>query len=429
MKRWKLGWKSISTIGFVLAIALITLTSSPHKQGSAGKQMPLSIPNIDTSKEYVQSKAEPWQTTAVNRGDTLSGLCNRLKIKPTDLHYFTQKDKQLISLHPGDQLSFNLNSKHELIGVKYSINPTKTVILTRQDSSIKKIIVPKPMTTVLSYKSAVIKRSLFRSATRAGITSTMVSQLQQIFGGRVNFKRDIRSGDHIDFLYQELYINGKKYRNGDIVAAELTHGKETYRAVRYTYPVAHTGYYTPDGHGVEPAFLRYPVQYRRISSRFNLYRFDPVIHKYHAHLGVDFATHAGTPIKSIGDGRVVSIGHDGGYGKAVRIRYDRHQVALYAHMSRFASNIHHYTRVHKGQVIGYVGKTGWATGPHLHFGFYVDGKARNWLALKLPTGKSIPHSYEKKFFADAKRLIAELQIYRATQLAMNNIKPPKHPRS
>jgi murein DD-endopeptidase MepM/ murein hydrolase activator NlpD len=256
----------------------------------------------------------------------------------------------------------------------------------------------------------------------------MLAQLQTIFKNSVNFSRGVHRGDNFSFLYKEYYVNGKKYRSGDIVAAEFIHDGKTYRAVRYQYSNGHIGYFTPDGHGLEARFLNAPLNYKRISSRFSLHRWDPVLHQVRAHLGVDYAARSGTPIKSIGDGNVIFMGREHGFGRMIKIRYDRHQVALYAHLNRYA-HLQMHQFVHKGEIIGYVGESGWATGPHLHFGFYVDGKPCNWLAMKMPTGQSIPARVRKQFLATSRQLFAQLQLYRDTQLAVNNAKIVKHPRS
>lgn len=172
---------------------------------------------------------------------------------------------------------------------------------------------------------------------------------------------------------------------------------------------------------MEARFLRAPLHYKRISSYFSYNRYDPVLHKIRPHLGVDFAAPLGTPIQSIGEGQIIFTGRDGGYGMTIKVRYGHHYLALYGHMLRFAK-LHLNKWVHKGEIIGYVGKSGWSTGPHLHFGFYINGKPQNWLAMKLPKDQSIPRKYEKPFLNTAKQLLAELHLHQDTQLASNNMK-------
>lgn len=425
----KLGWKITTLIATFIGLFIATLAVLLHtgmNKPKAPAAVALAIPkkNSRHAQHNEKVKLSVWHKVIVRRGDTLSSIFYRLKIGQPDLLAVTKEHKSITTLHPGETLYLQTDAKNHLQSLKYPLSSIKTLHLARQGDQFVSQINKKPETATLSFKSAVIHHSLIDAAAHAGLTHKMISQLETIFGGSINFARDIRAGDHFSILYQEYYVDGKKVRDGNIVAAKFTSRGKVYKALRYTYPINHSGYYAPNGHGIEPRFLRTPVHYKRISSRFSYRRMDPVIHKMRPHLGVDFAARSGTPIKSIGDGRIVFIGRDDGYGNAIRIRYGSHYQALYAHMRRFAKNMHLHEYVHKGEVIGYVGETGWATGPHLHFGFFVNGIARNWLAMKLPTGTSIPHSYLARFTAKSKRLLAELQVYQDTQLAVNDTKTP-----
>lgn len=412
--------KRVSRIWIIIAVSIALATIIALLHGHLSSNVKHIV--LDSSNHIVKKIGSPslaWQKVVVKKGDTLAAIFSRLKIGQGDLIRLIKQHKSLAALRPNETLYFQIKPPHQLFALKYPLSTAKIMMITRQDKHFAGKIYHKPVTTTLAYKSLTIHHSLSQDAKKAGLSYQMISELQTIFGGKVNFSRDIHQGDRFDFLYQEKSIDGKKYRDGDIVAAEFNHRGKVNEAIRYTYPVKHTAYYTPDGRGVEPRFLRAPLHYKRISSHFSYHRYDPVVHKVRPHLGVDFAACKGTPIKSIGDGRVVFIGRDGGYGKAVKIRYGRHYLALYGHMWHFAKiKLHQW--VHKGQIIGYVGETGWATGPHLHFGFYINGKAKNWLAMKLPAGRSIPQNYEKRFLNKAKQLLAELHLHQDTQLAANN---------
>lgn len=423
----KPSWKSIALLTIVVGIGVaITLFFLP---GKTMHPVAAVTPPIKQTKHAINDKKQQpihWQKVIVQAGDSLDGIFSRLKINHRDLAEILQQHKSLALIHPGDELYFQIDQNHRLLKMQYAIDSLQTAILQKKNNHFITKLQHKPTTTILSFKAVTIHHSLYQDAKYAGLTHKLIHQLKSIFEGSVNFSRDIHPGDRFALLYQEFYVNGKKFRNGNIMAASLTCKNKTYHAIRYTYPIAHTGYYTPDGHAVESRFLRKPVKYKRISSHFSRHRLDPVIHRVHPHLGIDFAAYRGTPIKSIGDGKVIFIGRDGGYGKAIKVRYGKHYVALYGHMSRFAKNVKFHTRVHKGQVIGYVGKTGWATGPHLHFGFYVNGKARDWLSMKMPTGKSIPSSHFAHFLAASKRLLAQLKLYQQTKLAANTTKTLRH---
>ena len=198
-------------------------------------------------------------------------------------------------------------------------------------------------------------------------------ELAGIFGWDIYFALNIRRGDHFTVVYDQLYLDGKKIGNGDILAAEFVNQGQVYRAVRYEKPNGTADYYTPDGNSMRKEFLRTPVAFTRISSRFSLGRYHPILNRIRAHKGVDYAAPTGTPIKATGDGRVAFRGRKGGYGNVVILDHGRGYSTLYGHMSRFARGERVGTRVHQGQVIGYVGSTGMATGPHLHFEVRADG--------------------------------------------------------
>ncbi|ACJ19089.1 peptidoglycan DD-metalloendopeptidase family protein [Coxiella burnetii] len=420
------GWKSTIVIFTVIPLLFVALASLLYAHASPNtNQLTLNEPHSITIVKNIDNSNSDWKKIIIKKGDTLAAIFNRLKINQKDLVQLAKQYKSLTALHPNQTLYFQIKPPHQLAALKYPLSSAKTLIIKRENNRFISQIDQKPITTALGYKSVTIHHSLNQDARNAGLTYRMQKELQSIFGGQINFSRDIHRGDRFEFLYQVEYVNGKKYRDGDIIAAEFSHRGKTYQAVRYTYPIAHTAYYTPDGRGIEARFLHAPLHYTRISSRFTYHRLDPILHKIRPHLGVDFAARFGTPVKSIGEGRVVFIGRDGGYGRTVKISYGHHYLALYGHLSRFAK-IKRHQWVHKGQIIGYVGESGWATGPHLHFGFFIDGKAKDWLAMKLPTDQSIPRSYETRFHKEARQLLAQLHLHQDTELAANNMKM-KHP--
>lgn len=379
------------------------------------KAISLNLPKTDQSLEKIGTHLLKCKKIIVQKGGSLAAIFTRLKIY--------QKQRKLpATLHPHQILYSRIKLPHQLVTLKYPSSTAKTSMIIREGNHFVKKIPRNPILITLVYKTFTIYHFLSRDSKKAALTARMLYKLQTIFRRKVNFSHDLHQGDRFNFLYQEKYIDGKKYYDGDIVVAEFIHQGKVNQVVRYTYPIQHTAYYTPDGRGVEARFLHTPLHYKRVSSHFSYHRFDPVLHRIRPHLGIDFAANIETPIKSIGEGSVVFIGKDGGYGKTIKIAYGRHYVALYGHMSRF-EKIKLHELVRKGQIIGYVGKSGWATGPHLHFGFYVDGKPCDWLAMKPPIGQSIPRNYEKSFLITAKQLLVELHLHQDTQLAANNRNP------
>ncbi len=243
----------------------------------------------------------------------------------------------------------------------------------------------------------------------------MSNQLANIFGPRIDFKR-LQPGDHFNLIYQ-----GQSLNNATILAAEFNNRGNAYQAVRYTDSLGHSEYYDPKGQNFQATtgLLRYPVAFSRISSYFSYKRYDPVLHRVHSHPGLDLAAPRGTPIKSIGEGRVDFVGRRGGYGNAVVVSYGRNYSALFGHMSRFSSGLRRNSTVHQGQVIGYVGSTGFATGPHVHFEVHVNGVPRDPLKVTPPPARSIDTKDRLRFLQQAKSLMAELQLYQRTELAAN----------
>ena len=414
------GYKSTISIIIAVSVALITLTGLLYAYApSNNKTIALNFQKTAQSLKKIDTHLLKLKKIIVQKGDSLAVIFTQLKINQRDLLQVIKQHKLLATLYPHQILYFQIKLPHQLMAIRYPLSTDKTLMIIREGKHFTKKISRNPISTTLVYKTFTIYHFLSRDSKKAELTARMLHKLQTIFRRKVNFSRDLHQGDRFNFLYQEEYIDGKKYYDGgDIIAAEFIHQGKVSQVIRYTYPIQHTAYYTLDGRGIEASFLHTPLHYKRISSYFSYHRFDPILHQIRPHLGIDFAANIETPIKSIGEGNVVFIGKDGGYGRTVKVGYGRHYVALYGHMSRF-EKIKLHELVHKGQIIGYVGESGWATGPHLHFGFYVDGKPRNWLTMKLPIDQSIPRSYKKPFLATAKQLLAKLHLHQDTQLVAN----------
>ena len=238
-----------------------------------------------------------------------------------------------------------------------------------------------------------------------------------MFGWDVDFALDIRKGDSFSLLFEQHYLDGEKLRDGKILAAEFTNQGNKYRAILFTDPEGNSQYYSEDGKSMRKAFLRSPVDFRRISSTFQRERFHPVLGKKRPHRGVDYAAASGTPIKAAGDGKVIFRGVKGGYGNTVVLQHGSNITTLYAHMSRFRKGVTSGSRVKQGQTIGYVGKSGLATGPHLHYEFRINGVHRNPLTVKLPDAAPIQAKYKAEFMEQSRQLLAQLDLFKRVQVA------------
>ena len=368
---------------------------------------PTSILTQHKSQDHDKLEPNPWLTHIIQPGDTLGEILSQWQLSFGETLSLLKQPlakQYLINLKPGQKLEAHI-TKNTLSELKYAINTTDTLIIKNDHETYHATVIKNPMTSRLLTSSATINSNLSSAATKAHLSPGLYKQLTDIFAGTVNFKTAIQPGDQFRILYKEYYLNNKKHHSGEILAAELTNKNHTYTAIRFTTG-SQTGYYTPTGGAIQPKYLKYPVHYTRISSPFSLHRMDPVRHKIAPHLGTDLAAPTGTPIHSIGDGTVIFEGWSRGFGKTVIVRYNKHMKALYAHMSRFTSSLPHH--VHKGEIIGYVGQTGWATGPHLHLGIYIDGKAVDPMTFSPPTGNPITKNQMTAFTTTKNRLLDKL---------------------
>lgn len=383
-------------------------TQTPASTASLLNEDPLSDP-ARTLTQPQTPPAEPTQsapvatTVQVKSGDSLSTIFSRLGLNyQTVLDVIAVGDQAapLKNLRPGDQLDVEMTPDNQLLAINYQLAPNKTLSIRRDTNdqfTADKIVLP--METRLATAEGVIDSSLYQSAIESGLSANMVMDLADIFGWKINFLTDVQNGDHFRIVYEEKYVNGKRVDTGAVVAAEFVNNGKTYQAVRYTAPNGKTGYYEPNGASLARGFLRYPVAFSRISSKFNMHRMHPIYHKDKAHKGVDFAAPTGTPIQAAGSGKIEFIGWQHGYGKVIKIKHDGGFETVYGHMSRFNNQIKRGSRVDMGETIGYVGMTGDATGPHLHYEFHVNGKYTDPLVAKLPEANPIPSKYRQDFLA------------------------------
>jgi murein DD-endopeptidase MepM/ murein hydrolase activator NlpD len=265
----------------------------------------------------------------------------------------------------------------------------------------------------------VVNRSLFYAGERAGLSDGMVLKLANAFGYDIDFAQDLREGDSFSVIYDDLYRDGERLRDGDIVAATFINQGKRYTAIRYTNADGETMYYTEDGRPLRKSFLRTPVEFTRISSVFSTGRKHPILGYMRAHKGVDYAAPTGTPIRAAGDGKITYRGWMSGYGNFVVVQHNAHISTAYGHMSRFASE-KLGDHVKQGQTIGYVGMTGLATGPHLHYEFRVDGGHRNPLTVTLPPPEPLPASQLAQFRQRSAPALAKLKFVGSMQLARRN---------
>ncbi len=354
----------------------------------------------------------PFEFVAITigRNDTLDRIFRGLELKISDLaelRGLPEVRKSLDMIRPGDVIQLT-HLDGEIKSLTRQINETATLSVKRARDGFSANIVENPLEIQERKLSGTVESSLYLSVNEAGGTDRLAVSLADVFKYDIDFVNSVQPGDQFIVAHEQQYQDGEFLRDGDILAAEFVNSGKTYRAVRYVSPDGRADYYTPDGRPVRKAFLRYPVDYGRISSGYSLARRHPVLNRVRAHKGIDFAAPAGTPIKAAGSGRVVSRGRNGGYGNAVVLAHSNGITTLYGHMSRFANELSVGDRVAQGQVIGYVGRTGLANGPHVHYEYRVNGVHKNPARVTIPKSDPIPKNLMADFQAKTAPLLARL---------------------
>ena len=407
-------------------VAIITsMNSAPAIDSSIPVSQNFELPNADALFTPIieQAPNEPtWQELTIKSGDNLSSMFARAGLNDRDLYELfdgNKNAKDLRSIAPGQKMAILVDKQGKLQELTYFKNVLESLKFTRGTIGFASEAITLKPEVRRSFREGIINSSLFMAGKQAGLPNNLTMELANIFGFDIDFALDIQKGDSFKVMYEEQYLDDKKIGTGAILSASFTNGGKTFSAVRYTTKDGITHYFTPDGKAMNKAFLRMPIEFARISSGFNLNRLHPVLNTIRAHKGTDYAASTGTPIRSTGDGKVILAGRKGGYGNCVIIQHGQGYETLYGHMNNFAKGINTGTRVSQGQVIGYVGQTGLATGPHLHYEFHVNGEVRNPVTVSLPQAIGIATNEKDHFLATTQALVAQLEdLDHANHLAM-----------
>ena len=401
----------------VLARSGANPTSLPAPAGNDAKTANAASPSTASSGPSAaslgSSAAALGASTVdviVKTNDTLDGIFRRLKLNLTDLASLRSLPglkARLDILRPGELLHF-VHRDGSLFGLERRLSETETLKVVRQDDSLKVDVLENPLQTKVRTLRASIDSSLFEAVENAGGHDQTAVALADIFGWDIDFVLDIQPGDSFVVTYEELYRDGVYLHDGTVLAASFTNNGREFAAVRYVDPEGNAHYYTPDGKTMHKAFLRAPVEFTRVSSRFNTARHHPILNLIRAHKGTDYAAPMGTPVKAAGDGRIRYAGGKGGYGNVVEIDHSRGIVTVYGHLSRFAKGTHVGAHVSQGEIIAYVGMTGLATGPHLHYEYRVNGVFKNPQTVSLPDAEPIDSRLRDDFAAKTASLLGSL---------------------
>ena len=370
-----------------------------------------SILTVDPNLEEEDEKERIIHT--IKRGESLGKILQDYNF-PAHYPYKivnAENGDHFKKIRTGKQLEFILNKDtHELEEIHYPYSGLQRLV-ARLNEEISVGIEEIPHNIIQATATAEIQYSLFGAASEAGISDNMIMELAEVFGWDIDFVRDIQPGDSFKLIYEQ-HVNGDQVlKEGDIIAAEFINNDQIFTAIRHIDQNGDKGYFAPDGSSMKGTFLKSPMKFSRVSSGFSKRRFHPILKTWRAHKGVDYAARTGTPIRSVANGKVITRGTKGGYGRTIILSHGGKYTTLYAHLSKYHPDVKINQHVKQGQIIGYVGSSGLATGPHLHYEFRVNGVHRNPLTFKTPKAESIKPSEMPQF-----EIIAERHM-----IALNNI--------
>jgi len=374
----------------------------------------LSLAEVGLSQSSAAAPAALAGTAievVVRRNDTLDRIFRQLELSLADLaslRALPDLRATLDRLHPGEALTFVRDGAGRLLGLERQLSESERLTIARDDQGFRSHIVENPLEREVRTAGATITSSLFEAARDAGISDQTAIAIADVFAWDIDFVLDVRSGDSFVVTYEQLSQDGEQLRDGALLAVKFVNQGREYRAVRYVDPQGEARYFTPDGRSLRKAFLRAPLEFTRVSSRFNPNRKHPVLNRIRAHRGVDYAAPTGTPVRAAGDGRVQFRGVKGGYGNVIELSHANGIVTVYGHLSRFARQLHTSQRVTQGQVIGYVGQSGLATGPHLHYEYRAHGIYKDPQKVKLPDAEPLPAAQLADFRSQTAPLLAGL---------------------
>ena len=433
-------WTHIAALAVACTVGVMTfgLSAKPVQLGSyliepppVATELEIALPLPEADEVTLYEADEPrfesdWTTAMVQPGDNLSGIFNRLGLKADDLYSLIlccREAKSLSTIKPGEIFKIRTDSSGELVELVFASEPDNAVRIFRDGDHFKAggfrhIIEKRP-----AFVAARVHDSFEQDALSAGLSKRLIKQLQNIVGKHIDLKTDLQSGDGFTVIYEEDFFSGEKIGDGDILAVDLSTSHQHYRIVGYRNNNGELRYYTPEGKSLRPAFMRYPVRYRKITSKFSQSRRHPVLGARRPHNGVDFAAPTGTPIRAVGDGVVDKIGWQSGFGKTIVLDHGRGYTTLYAHLSGFHADLQEGAEVSKGQIIGYVGRTGLATGSHLHYEFRLNDKPQDPLRVVLPGDPLLSGRQLARFQQQTQALLAQLDLHKRVRVAINYALP------
>lgn len=414
--RWLVALSALPLFGVVAAFGIAPDTDVKHIPLHTVVEA-LALPSTSTQ---VSSNQPFWREERIQRGDTVADLLSRLDVNSENIQAFLAEAKHaqgLTQLKPGKTIQAQTTETGELLSFRYHYAGETVLLVEKKGDHFTTSEQGLPLERQLVMKSGQIRSSLFAATDAANMPDAIATQMADVFSTDIDFHRDLQRGDKFTVVYEAFYNQGELIKTGRILAAEFVNSGKAYRTVYFQGQDGRGGYYTPEGKNLRKAFLRSPLEFSRISSGFSKARYHPVLKEWRAHKGVDYAAPTGTRVKATADGSIAFAGRQNGYGNIVIIKHQGNYETVYGHLSGFANGLHKGQRVNQGDVIGYVGMTGLATGPHLHYEFKVAGAQRNPLSIEVPTAFPIAANQKAEFSHKAQPLLTKLDMLRGTNLA------------
>ena len=413
----------VTPLARIAALAALALSGAVAAFATMAPEIPAPAPDaavveqiaLRTGDTLLPAPAEFLREERFQRGDTLAGMLGSLGVSDSEARELV-RTPVLRRLRPGNTVIGQVSADGELQRLSFLSGRGTLTAVERDGDGFRAMEGAAPLRLEQLMRSGSISSSLFVAADAAGVPDSVAVQIADIFAGDVDFHRELRQGDRFAVVFEQYYLQGRPVHAGRVLAAEFTNRGRTYRALHYAPAQGGNGYYAPDGGNLRKAFLRSPLEYSRISSGFGMRR-HPFLRNWRAHTGIDFAAPSGTRVRAAGDGMIEFAGPKAGYGNLVILRHRGQYSTAYAHLSRFAPGMQRGAHVAQGDVVGFVGQTGWATGPHLHYEFRVAGQSRNPYAIAMPAGEPVPAADLAAYRRHAEPLLARLELLVANPLA------------
>ncbi len=371
----------------------------------------IALPALPSAGDATESY---WREARIERGDTIASILQRLQIDDASAGQVLQRTSEarlLYRLIPGRTIRAHTTAAGQLLALRY-LNGTQLLKIDREGDALVVSEGAAEIETRLEMRSGEIRSSLFAATDVAGMKEAVAVQIAEVFSTDIDFHRDLRKGDRFAAVYEVQYHQGELVKTGRLLSAEFVNNGKTFQAVWFQNPDGEGGYYTPDGKNIRKAFLRSPLEFSRISSGFTMSRFHPVLQTWRAHKGVDYAAPTGTRVRATGDGIIEFVGRQGGYGNLVVLRHQSKYTTWYGHLSGFAPGMQKGKRIVQGNVIGFVGSTGIATGPHLHYEFRTNDVHQDPLRVAMPPAPPLAQQHRAAFDENARPLAERLALVR-----------------